>query len=381
MQILLSPDSEKPDGLRKAYDRAFKSATELYVASAYLTDWSMKGTLSPTCRRAVFLIGTDFSLTRTAALRTLLKWIPKRNSVLLLAVPKLSAGGFHPKVVVWRSGNGSHHCILGSSNLSKSAFDVNYEANAVSRISAAEYARLSSWLDAVSKQAIPITEDWINNHYREAAIQHTKSAAPIAAIKLQLPAGESYRAGVRARRRQQAKFVAIKTKLLTAARRCSKGVLTNAKFWERFWNLWANHESRFQGSGIQFSGKAARWREACTALVKAVDARRSASEIELDHIVAEEIDRLAKLGNPARGAWLSEMLCHYMPGRYPVLNSPVRKWLAANKWRGRRGASEGQRYAELARKLREAVRRKPAGVRDLAELDAVIWQWVDNRDL
>jgi hypothetical protein len=32
---------------------------------------------------------------------------------------------------------------------------------------------------------------------------------------------------------------------------------------------------------------------------------------------------------------------------YPIKNKPVRVWLSKMKLRGRRGASEGQRYVEL----------------------------------
>jgi hypothetical protein len=95
-------------------------------------------------------------------------------------------------------------------------------------------------------------------------------------------------------------------------------------------------------------------------------------------LLSAEIDSLAKLGNPARGAWFSEMLCHYLPKQYPVLNGPVKKWIAANHWRPRRGSSEGQRYIQLAQQLRSALKQKPAGTANLAELDLAIWQWVDD---
>ncbi len=71
------------------------------------------------------------------------------------------------------------------------------------------------------------------------------------------------------------------------------------------------------------------------------------------------------------------------PGRVlasvnPVLNGPVREWPKANHWRARRAATEGQRYVELSRQLRVALRSKPAGARNLAELDLAIWQWVHD---
>ena len=154
--------------------------------------------------------------------------------------------------------------------------------------------------------------------------------------------------------------------------------MKNIAFWHRFWTLWSEHESRFQGQGIQFTGKAANWRQACHSFLTIVDAGQNGAEA--DPIVSQEIDRLAELGNPMRGAWLSEMLCHFFPRLYPVKNGPVNRWLTYNKWRGRRGTTEGQRYVELSQQLRRALDAKPAGARDLAELDLAIWKWANLRE-
>jgi hypothetical protein len=99
----------------------------------------------------------------------------------------------------------------------------------------------------------------------------------------------------------------------------------------------------------------------------------SAREDELDHVVSEQIDRLEKSHNPARGAWFSEMLCHFLPDRYPLKNGPVQRWLKEIHYRGTRGLTPGQRYVELAGQLRAAVVSNPGGARNLAELDTVIW--------
>jgi hypothetical protein len=162
---------------------------------------------------------------------------------------------------------------------------------------------------------------------------------------------------------------------------CSSGSITNSQFWARFWDLWGRHSSRFQGSGLQFTAKSADWKQACGALITILDAGKTLSGAQLDHVVAGEIDRLKSGHNAARGAWLSEMLCHYFPERYPIKNAPVRKWLRRNRWQSdRRGATEGQKYIDLSKQLRRAVRvHKPAGARNLAELDAAIWRWVHDR--
>ncbi len=40
MKILLSPNAGKATELRDVYKRAFSEAEEIYIASAYLTDWN-----------------------------------------------------------------------------------------------------------------------------------------------------------------------------------------------------------------------------------------------------------------------------------------------------------------------------------------------------
>lgn len=381
MQIFLSPNVEKDsEQLRAIYKRALGEAEELYIASAYLTDWDIHYKLNPGCKTAVFLVGTDFGLTRKKAMRDVLRWMPVRNC-FFGAVPRQD-GGFHPKIVAWRTQAGKCFCLIGSSNLSKAAFFNNYEANMVSEVSANEYRRLCEWLDDI--EATPVSEPWISHYYKEAKIApRSKKTYTNIAIKLSdLPHGKACATVVRGRRAQQNKFVQIGNPLRTAARRCAEGKITSSQFWQTFWTLWGSHESRFQGSGIQFKGKGAKWDQACACLIKILDASRSNSIAGVDRLVITEIDRLSKLANPMRRAWLSEMLCHYFPDRYPISNMPVQKWLSHINLRGRRGATEGQRYVDLALKLREAIRvYHPAGARNLAELDGAIWQLMYDRGL
>jgi len=119
MKIVLNPDIDKPSALRVAYDRAFKEATELYIASAYLTEWNASNPLNKVCKRVLFVVGTDFGLSRKKAMFEVLRWIPKGASFLFKAVPRNQLpGGFHPKVVFWKTKSGERYCVLGSSNLS-----------------------------------------------------------------------------------------------------------------------------------------------------------------------------------------------------------------------------------------------------------------------
>ena len=381
MQVLLSPNTKKPTELRDAYNRALNEAEELYIASAFLTDWDITHKLGSACKRLVFLVGTDFGLTRKAAMLNVLRWIPKGPSFSFFAV-ETQTGSFHPKIVTWKARSGRHYCLVGSSNLSKAAFSNNYEANVLTEISSHDFTRLGAWLDSISANSSAVSKDWIRFHYTKAKLVHKgrKAGKGIIQIKLSdLPHGPACAREVRGHRSSQAAFGKIAKPIRAAARHCSQGKISRSQFWERFWNLWAHHESRFQGSGLQFTGKSSKWEEACSALIRILDARKSSSADQLDHLVIKEIDDLSTMGNPTRHAWLSEMLCHYMPELYPVSNKPVQKWLSKIKLRGRRGMTEGQRYVDLAKKLRLAVQNyHPAGARNLAELDGAIFRWADD---
>jgi HKD family nuclease len=381
MKIILTPQDGAPQELRRTYGRALSEARELYIASAYLTNWDIQQALNTACKRVVFVVGTDFGITRKAALRQVLKWLPKHGTVVFGAVSGSAAGGFHPKVLLWKTASGQRRCVIGSSNLSKAAFGSNYEANVSFTPSAQEYSRVAAWIDSMAARSAAINEDWIEHHYREAKRPaHGKTAPDLQpAIDLKLPVGTKYAARVRDRRRAQAKFKELAAPLRNAIRRCARGEISNSTFWVEFWRMWSEHPSRFQGKGLEMSGKSANWRQACASLHAILQKGDAGTGSELDHLVSLEIDRLQRARNAARGAWFSEMLCHYFPGEYPVLNGPVREWLKVNKWRARRGATQGQRYTELARQLRAAVRARPAGARNLAELDLAIWQWVQDR--
>jgi len=384
MQILLSPNATKLTELRDVYNRALDEAEELYIASAYLTEWDVSHKLGSACKRVVFLVGTDFGLTRKAAMLNVLRWIPEHISFTFLAVQSQS-GGFHPKIVAWKAHSGKYYCMIGSSNLSKAAFSNNCEANVMTEISSHDFVRLSAWLDSVATDSSPISQDWIQHHYTEAKVTYKGKKADKSVLQIKpsdLPRGSACARAVRENRQKQATFHEIAKPIRAAAVRSARGRISRSQFWRTFWKLWAHHTSRLQGSGLQFAGKSAKWEEACGALIRILDARKSLSTLQLDHLVIKEIDGLGKLGNPMRRAWLSEMLCHYFPELYPISNKPVQKWVSHIKLRGRRGATEGQRYIDLAQKLRLGVQNEhPAGARNLAELDGAIWRWAVGHGL
>lgn len=51
-------------GSLKPLRNAFQNAVELYIVSAYLTEWDQKLTLPATCTKFRFIIGKDFGITK-----------------------------------------------------------------------------------------------------------------------------------------------------------------------------------------------------------------------------------------------------------------------------------------------------------------------------
>lgn len=375
MDLILHPVNDSAVlSLTDLYDRAISEALELFIVSAYLTDWKPNGIINKDCEEMSFIVGTDFGLTRKDACKAVLAWLPKEMKSDFLAADRIS--GFHPKLVLWMTKTGECHLVLGSSNLTQAAFSTNYEANAFLTIPKAQYDYIKKWVYSIRLFCSPISEDWLES-YKEAdkPKQETGGKKP-PVIALRLPSGEDINEAVKRRKVQQKAFAGIQDELIKLFNKCAAGKISNAAFYEAMMTRWGHHASRFQGRGFEIRGKHSDWKDICASLSTIVAKGSSSSVVALDNLVRKEIDRLASVENPNRGAWFSEMLCHFFPGRYPILNKPVRVWLQHNKFKGPRKASEGALYIDLSIKLRDALANNKANTaRDLSELDLAIWQW------
>jgi len=327
-RLFLNPnDSER---LMQSYRSAVTGAVELMVATAFLTEWPITTPLNKKCASLLVLVGTDFGLTRKKALRELLKWTPPEKKGNILAVPAAAEGAFHPKIIAWKEQDGGCYVLVGSSNLTSAGFQGNYEANLFQEISGAELATIRSWLRHLAENSQVISSDWIRQ-YKEAqrkgggGVRRSGLLKKKHVIDLSIRVLRKHQAMLSERRRKQESFKEIRRSLINQMKRSAEGNLPNEKFWQAFWELWGAHRSRFQGSGIQFKGKAANWREACASLLRVING--PSGSFDRDEVVRREIDFLKSRGNPVRGAWLSEMLCHLYPRMYPVHNKPVKKWL------------------------------------------------------
>lgn len=371
--FLHTPNSDS--SLAEYYRRAFEQATELFIVTAYLTEWDASLVLNGGCRRFRLIVGKDFGITRIAACEAVMRWLPPQRKSQFMVADMIA--GFHPKAVFWKEIDNNCFAIVGSSNLTRAAFETNYEANVFSRISGAEYKAAKQWIRSIEQHAIPVSEDWLSQ-YKEGTRANMGGgqkgakapvATPLVALKLPRPAGTKRQ--IEIRRRQLEAYGVYREWLIGLFQRCAADEVTSSQFYEQLPSYWSYEVgNRLQGAGWERQGKGSDFRVLSRSYVRILDA----TDEERDDIVEEEIDKLKKLGVVTRRAFLSEMLCLEYPSQYPVLNKPVHDYLAAVKFKAPRGASEGSRYIDLARKLRFSLLQNPGHpARDLAELDTVIW--------
>ena len=352
MKLFLHTPNSDSD-LVKYYRRVFKTAAELFIVSAYLTDWDASLKLSSGCRRFRLIIGKDFGITRKSACEAVMRWLPPERKSQFMVADLIA--GFHPKAVFWKEADGDCFAIVGSSNLTRAAFDTNFEANVFSCISDNDYKAAKCWLRGIEKQAIPVSEDWLKR-YKEAASARggrgkksakKDAARPLVALTLPWPKGMKER--IKDRRAQLAAYKKNQSGLFKLFRRCANGQIRSENFYEQLPNYWSSENGdRLQGAGWERLGRASDFRALSRSYLRIL----GATDEDRDDVVAEEIDDLREKRVVTRKAFLSEMLCLQFPSEYPVLNKPVRDYLKEEGFKAPRGASEGSRYIDLARKLR-----------------------------
>jgi HKD family nuclease len=373
MSLILHRPPEK-SVLSDWYRRAFAEATELYMVTAYLTEWNATLQLNNGCGSFRLIVGKDFGITRKAACESVMKWLPRHRKSEFLVADLID--GFHPKALFWKSAKG-RFAVIGSSNLTKAAFESNYEANYTAKMSAAEFASAKKWMRTIEAQSVVVSADWLSA-YKEAKRRPSgggkKKGQPagLAPLKpLWLPKPHGSEAQVDIRRHQLRVFRRKRKGLFMLIERCAKGRVTSDEFYDQLPEHWSYElGDRLQGRGWERQGRSANFQELSQCLLRIC----SADDGDRDDVVRREIDNLKSTGNRARTAFLSELLCLELPKKYPVVNEPVETYLKRIQFKSPKGASEGAKYIDLAKKLRLTLLQNPDHpAKNIAELDAVIW--------
>jgi hypothetical protein len=382
MRKIMLHTTEERSALSELYRRAVREAVELYIVSAYLTEWAPGARLKKGCKRFRLIVGSDFGITRKQACSNVLRWLPANRKADFLVADQLT--GFHPKAMFWRNGNGGENfMVVGSSNLSTAAFEGNVEANVLSKISNKEFYAARRWVEWIEKHSVPVSEQWLDQ-YVEAPRRPTKSGGKrkppkhqLPIVELELPKPRGTARHIRERKIQLSAYMRGRSRLLKLFRNCETGLISSRAFFDQLPNYWGvDVGNRLQGNGWERRGKKANFKELAKAFVAILDAEKGTR----DDVVRAQLDHLRNSRNPARRAFFSEMLCLRFPNEYPVLNDPVREFLIENRFSAPKGASEGARYIDLARKLRAALTASPNyPAKNLAELDALIWARAQQR--
>jgi hypothetical protein len=373
MELFLhSPKSQAQ--LEKIYKSAFDEARELYIASAYLTSWNSSLKIGKNCEIIKIIIGKYFGITRKKACKDLINWMDKKWKYNVFVAEKIS--GFHPKVLFWKDINGEAFALVGSSNLTEAAFSKNFEANIKVEITDEIYESAVCWFQEIQNSSCNLDDGWIQQYVETKSNLNTKLISGTATniihrptLKLPRPPKTSE---LLSDRRKIMKFSRENLqKLESLFKKCASKKISSEDFYEKLPEYWSSAVgNRMQGAGFERRGKSSNFQTLSESLIRILNARPS----RRDDVVRREIDHLAIQKIEPRKAFLTEMLCHFYPTLYPVLNKPVQEYLSEKNFVSPRGSSEGAKYIYLANVLRNSLRASTGyPAKNLAELDTLIW--------
>lgn len=373
--IFLPNDSLK---IKNIYKKAIAQGEEIYILSAYLTDWPYsKISICKNCKKFIFIIGTNFAITRKAACKTVLDWLPSKHKTSFY-YNELT--GYHPKILLVKVKN-EYKLLVGSSNLSYGGLHTNYEINYYANINSAEYNKMLKWIYEIHINSNPINAHWIEN-YKERKIYHKqkpdlykKSKEKFKSIIVAI--GKKELDKIKFRKKQLRLFQNIQQKFKNYITKCADRKITDLNFYEKEFSL--RQGSFFQDIQWVIKCKNSKWHIVCASLKNIFNAyeefeRNNKKDLHLiDFVVKTELDLLRDKNHPARKAWISEVLCQFYPEYYPLINNPIKKWLKQNKIDSPFGASEGSKYLDVTFKLRALLKENPR-IKNFAELDAIAWK-------
>jgi HKD family nuclease len=368
-----------PDGqtdLSVYYQHAFDRAVEIYIVTAFLTDWDTKLKLNKNCGAFRLIIGKDFGITRKAACQQVMRWLPAQRKDEFLVADRMD-GVFHPKAIFWREPSGKSFAVIGSSNLTRAAFDSNYEVNTYSPLSTTDYAKARKWINRIEANCRVVNADWLRKYKERKPIgggghgrrRNLVLTPPV--VSVSLPEPDDLAARLIGRRKQLAIYRRHRAGLMSLFRRCAAGQITSGEFYDQLGKHWSwSLGDQLQSNVWKLTGRSANFQIASQSFLKILDAK----PVDRDYVVGQEIDRLVEQGVPVWRAFFTEMLCLRFPQNYPIWNEPTDQFFRLIKLRPPRGASKGARYRYLAKTLRDALHQHPDHLaQNLAELDLALF--------
>lgn len=362
-EIFLSPESGN-GSLSKVYEKAFNEAVEIYILSAYLTHWAKDYELSKKCNSITFIVGSDFGLTKKKACRDVISWLPKSMKHRLFVAN--NSKNFHPKTLIWKNSKNKFYSLIGSSNLTDAAFSKNYEVNVCNEINKNQYNSVIKWIREIESEATPLTEEWLGN-YTEATSRPKQAELKYFDFDNLEPL--EIKRLLKDRMKKKKYFDQNKLVLLKAVKDCRNSKLKNIDFYDLLNEIWCYNTFRVQAGGWHIKGKNSNFKQLCDSIISIY----KAAPENRDNQVVLEIDRLDFLKIPTRGSLLSELLCHFFPKLYPIVNKPINDYLQREGIKLPSGISDGSRYIYKANILREVLNRNQnKKVNDLLDLDVLI---------
>lgn len=343
---------------------AILNADEIWWASAYLTSWPLPKDCIPNnnCSICKIVIGSDFGITRKAALVDLYKWGKPCSADLFIN----DTQGFHPKVLLWRQGN-RHYVFAGSSNLSVAAWSSNIELNIRIPIKKMDFEVLTEWFEDYVIGASQRLDPSTIKSYSESKRTGKRSKKVLAEIDYRIKKLRSV--DLSGPKKQLKVYNRNKSAFVKAVKACAKSRITNMDFYNTMTEL-LKGTWRGNSALISMNCKHEDWKETCSGLTDIFTARKN----ERDRVVKKVIDSLQSSGNKTRGTWLSEILCHHYPLEFPLIDDPVKEWIRESKIENLYGIPTGYQYIRISHIMRTFLKDSKDKFRNFMEMDHAIWR-------
>jgi hypothetical protein len=354
---------ENESELLNFYQKAISEAIELYIVSAYLTEWNINTQINPKLKpsKFKFIFGKDFGLSRKKAIKNVLEWLPSEFQGNFLVAEHIQ--GFHPKAIFWKNKNNEYYALIGSSNLTNAAFNSNCEANILSNLSEKQFSDVIKWISSIEKESKIVTKEWIDDYNQATPLRIEQLGIYEKTLKDLL----SYdKVLISSRRKQLENYKIYQKELKKLISKCANGEISNDFFYENLKEILKkgiSFQPRFDWSR---RGKRDNFKLLCQALERIYKTKAD----NRDNIVEKEINNLQKKNISNRKALLSELLSLEYPNEYPLFNEPVRKFLKSLN-RSIPKSTDGKIYIVTSQILRD-IQSDMDKIENLAELDVLI---------